>query len=82
MLNHRSSKHVFMIPAFVTDDECLAWLRGTYSNVSDMIDWISWCGPNGNYKYVVLDPPVAIVVAMNNDEDAIMFKLKWNEYID
>ncbi|CAN1562410.1 hypothetical protein MCEMIH16_02723 [Caulobacteraceae bacterium] len=81
MLNAAIFKRVFIVPAFATTEECLDWVKGEYSKVAEVLDWMAWYEPKQGFHYFVLNPPISIAVVDNDDEDALMFKLRWSDYI-
>jgi hypothetical protein len=81
MLNETNFKRVFIVPAFETPEECLYWVNGEYSKVAEVLDWMSWHEPKQGFHYFVSSPPLSIAVVINDDEDALMFKLRWSDYI-
>jgi len=80
-LSNFGSDNRFMIPAFDTDDQYRDWLDGKYSAVDDVVKWISGCGSHMKLHYIISYQAVLIGVAAPNDLDAVMFKLRWLDYI-
>ena len=72
--------HLYAVRGFDTPDECRAWFDGARTRFDDLDDWLKETPVHGVLADR-LDQRGFYLVALEDDVDAVHFKLCWSDHL-